>query len=159
MATTLWSSVLTIFSFSKRTQMECFLQYLLAFVPAAAYTGVYDVFLHHTFSFQHHAISLMRTRQKGQLSLCDFLRVTRLVPGKAGWKCWAADISIFETSGAMCPLVGRRWMVFSPLKARGLPRIDAYVHKRNVDQWWTGHCNTDCGLISQPLSTLVCFWV
>lgn len=68
---TLKPSVDNIFS-QQRKQMECSIQYLLAFVPTAAKLVFYNIFLHHTFSFQHHAISLTRTQQKGQLSYVTF---------------------------------------------------------------------------------------
>ena len=118
---TLKPSVDNIFSQQKK-QMECSLQYLLAFVPIAATLVFYDVFLHRTFSFQHHAISLTRTQQKGQLSYVTFSGSQ-----PSSWKStlkmlggWHFHLSTEAFKGAMCLPVGRRWMVFSPLRPGGL---------------------------------------
>lgn len=107
MIPTLELSVDNIF-FQQRTQMECSLQYLLAFVPAAATLAFYDVFLHHThFHFNimpsHHRVCY----RKGSSSYVTFSG-HQASSWKSRLKMLAADIHLSTEAfkGAMCPPVG-----------------------------------------------------
>lgn len=99
---------LAVFSVSKGKQIECYLQvrpglYLFISFTYFRYSVFQYVFLPAIFPFQIMALSVMRTQEIGG-TFCDFLVVTKLVPGKAALKCCAVAISVWQPKLSKVPL-------------------------------------------------------
>lgn len=110
------------------------------FCACCSYTGVlWCLSAPHIFISTSCHLTHEDTAERAAL-LCDFLRVTRLVPGKAGWKCWAADISIFLPKLSKVPcvhqLAGDGWYFHLWGQEACLEWVH---HSKKYDQWvWTG---------------------
>lgn len=110
------------------------------FCACCSYTGVLRCLsAPHIFISTSCHLTHEDTAERAAL-LCDFLRVARLVPGKAGWKCWAADISIFLPKLSKVPcvhqLAGDGWYFHLWSQEACLEWVH---HSKKYDQWvWTG---------------------